>query len=32
VEVRWPSGIVQHLDRVPVDQTLKITEQAPHAP
>jgi hypothetical protein len=31
-EVRWPSGIVQHLDKVPVDQTLKITEQAPNAP
>jgi hypothetical protein len=29
VEIRWPSGIVQHLGRQAADQTLKITEHAP---
>ncbi len=29
VEIRWPSGIDQHLDRVPADQELKVTEHAP---
>lgn len=32
VEVRWPSGIVQQLSKVRVDQTLKIVEQASHGP
>jgi hypothetical protein len=26
VEIRWPSGIVQHLDHVRVDQIMKIEE------
>ncbi len=32
IEVRWPSGTVQHLGRVSADQTLKITERTSHAP
>jgi enediyne biosynthesis protein E4 len=32
VEIRWPSGLVQQVDKVPADQTLKISEQAQHAP
>jgi len=28
VEIRWPSGIVQTTGKVPVDQTLRITERA----
>jgi hypothetical protein len=26
VEIRWPSGIVQHLNRVPPCQILKVEE------
>ncbi len=32
VEVRWPSGLVQHARNVAADQNLKLTEQAPHGP
>jgi hypothetical protein len=33
VEISWPSGIVQRLQNVPADQTLKIVESAsPDAP
>ena len=28
IEIHWPSGIVQHLGRVPADQILKIDEPA----
>ena len=28
VEIHWPSGIVQTLENVPADQTLKVTEPA----
>ena len=29
VEITWPSGIVQTLENVPADQTLKVVETAP---
>ncbi|HEX4165836.1 MAG TPA: CRTAC1 family protein [Bryobacteraceae bacterium] len=30
VDIRWPSGLEQRLGKVAADQTLKVTEQAPH--
>ena len=31
IEIRWPSGIVQHLEAVPGDRVLKVDEPAPAA-
>ncbi len=33
IDIRWPSGITQHLDNIPADQILKIDEpSAAHSP
>jgi enediyne biosynthesis protein E4 len=26
IEIRWPSGIIQHLEKVAADQVVKVTE------
>jgi len=32
VEVRWPSGVIQHLDHLSADHIVHVEEPAPHAP
>jgi hypothetical protein len=32
VEITWPSGVVQTLENVPANQTLKVVESASGAP